>query len=253
MTLAPATSDLEHAAERLDGAQPQQIVAWTLQRFGSARTVVVTGLQAEGVAVADMAVQIDPEVRIATIDTGRLPGESYEYIDALRRRWDRGIEVISPDNALLSEYTTQNGVNAFYDSVQLRLDCCHIRKVEPLERLLRGVDAWMTGLRRSQTERRGTTPVVERDAAHGDIVKVNPVAAWSEEQVIEYLHAREVPRHPLYAQGFRSIGCAPCTRAVGPDEHPRAGRWWWENGIEKECGIHHRPQVTEISNPGSTS
>jgi len=253
VTLAPATSDLEQAAARLDGAQPQQIVAWTLQRFGSARTVVVTGLQAEGVAVADMAVQIDPEVRIATIDTGRLPAESYEYIDALRRRWDRGIEVISPDAALLTEYTTQNGVNAFYDSVQLRLDCCHIRKVEPLERLLRGVDAWMTGLRRSQTERRGDTPVVERDLAHGDIVKVNPVAAWSEEQVIEYLHARELPRHPLYAQGFRSIGCAPCTRAVGPDEHPRAGRWWWENGIEKECGIHHRPQVTEISNPGSTS
>ena len=253
MTLAPATSDLEQAAARLDGAQPQQIVAWTLQRFGSARTVVVTGLQAEGVAVADMAVQIDPEVRIATIDTGRLPAESYEYIDALRRRWDRGIEVISPDAALLTEYTTLNGVNAFYSSVQLRLDCCHIRKVEPLERLLRGVDAWMTGLRRSQTERRGDTPVVERDLAHGDIVKVNPVAAWSEEQVIEYLRDREVPRHPLYEQGYRSIGCAPCTRAVGPDEHPRAGRWWWENGIEKECGIHHRPQVSEISNPGSES
>jgi len=253
VTIAPATSDLEQAAARLDGAQPQQIVAWTLQRFGSERTVVVTGLQAEGVAVADMAVQIDPQVRIATIDTGRLPAESYEYVDALRERWGRGIEVISPDAALLTEYTTLNGVNAFYSSVQLRLDCCHIRKVEPLERLLRGVDAWMTGLRRSQTERRGSTPVVERDAAHGGIVKVNPVAAWSEEQVIEYLRDREVPRHPLYEQGYRSIGCAPCTRAVGPDEHPRAGRWWWENGIEKECGIHHRPQVSEISNPGSES
>lgn len=249
MTLTLAPSDLDAAAARLDSASPQEIVAWALQRFGARRTAVVTGLQAEGVAVADMAVQIAPDVRVVTIDTGRLPAESYEYIDTLRARWGRDIEVIHPDAALLSEYTTANGVNAFYTSVQLRLDCCHIRKVEPLERALRDADAWMTGLRRSQTERRGTTPVVERDVAHGDIVKVNPVAAWSEDEVIAYLEERGVPRHPLYAQGYRSIGCAPCTRAVAPGEHPRAGRWWWENGIEKECGIHHTPQIT----PGSES
>ncbi len=253
MTLAVPASDLDAAAARLDGAAPQEIVAWALQRFGARRTVVVTGLQAEGVAVADMAVQIAPEVRVVTIDTGRLPAESYEYIDRLRERWGRGIEVVHPDAALLSAYTSENGVNAFYSSVQLRLDCCHVRKVEPLERVLGGVDAWMTGLRRSQTERRSSTPVVERDVAHGDIAKVNPVAAWTEEQVVAYLRERDVPRHPLYDQGYRSIGCAPCTRAVGPDEHARAGRWWWENGIEKECGIHHRPQIDENVNAGSVS
>ena len=245
MTLAPATSDLEQAAARLEEAQPQQIVAWTLQRFGSARTLVVTGLQAEGVAVADMAIALDPEVRVATIDTGRLPAESYAYIDALRERWGRGIEVISPDAALLTEYTTQNGVNAFYDSVQLRLDCCHIRKVEPLERVLGGVDAWFTGLRRTQSDRRGGTPVVEHDLAHGGIAKVNPVAAWSDVQVCEHLRERGVPLHPLYEKGYTSIGCGPCTRAVEPGEHERAGRWWWEQGIDKECGIHGRPQTSE--------
>jgi phosphoadenosine phosphosulfate reductase len=252
VTLALAPSDLDQAAARLDGAAPQEIVAWAFDRFGAARTAVVTGLQAEGVAVADIAVQIDPRVRVVTIDTGRLPAESYAYIDVLRQRWGRGIEVIHPDASLLAEYTTANGVNAFYTSVQVRLDCCHVRKVEPLERVLRGVDAWMTGLRRGQSDRRNATPVVERDVAHGDIVKVNPVAGWSEAHVAEYLERRGVPRHPLYAQGYRSIGCAPCTRAVGPDEHPRAGRWWWEDGVEKECGIHHRPQVSG-SIPGSES
>jgi phosphoadenosine phosphosulfate reductase len=200
-----------------------------------------------------MAVQLDPDVRVITIDTGRLPAQTHAYIDTLRERWGRGIEVIHPDAALLAEYTTANGVNAFHNSVQLRLDCCHIRKVEPLERALRDVDAWMTGLRRTQSERRRGTPVVERDLEHGGIAKLNPVAAWGEEQVVVYLRERGIPRHPLYDQGYRSIGCAPCTRAVGSDEHPRAGRWWWEDGVDKECGIHHRPQIDRITIAGSDS
>jgi phosphoadenosine phosphosulfate reductase len=252
VSIAVDSVDVEAAARRLESASPQEIVAWILERFGADRVKVVTGLQAEGVAVADMAIALDPQVRVVTIDTGRLPAETHQYIDILRERWGRGIEVVHPDAALLSEYTSAHGVNAFYDSMQLRLDCCHIRKVEPLERALRGVDAWMTGLRRSQSERRADTPVVERDLEHGDIVKANPVAAWSEDQVAAYLTARDLPRHPLYAKGFRSIGCAPCTRPVGPDEHPRAGRWWWEDGVDKECGIHHRPQIEDIT-PGSAS
>jgi len=256
VSLAVTAAGIEADAARLEDAAPQEIVAWALSRFGAARTAVVTGLQDDGVAVADMAVAVDPAVRIVTIDTGRLPAESYAYIDALRERWGRGIEVVHPDAAMLAEYTTANGVNAFYTSVQLRLDCCHVRKVEPLERVLGGVDAWMTGLRRTQSARRGDTPVVQRDVAHGGIVKVNPMAAWSEAQVIAYLEQRGVPRHPLYAQGYRSIGCAPCTRAVGPDEDARAGRWWWEDGVDKECGIHHRPQIDESIqsiNAGSVS
>jgi phosphoadenosine phosphosulfate reductase len=244
--------DLETAAAQLETASPQEVVAWALARFAAGRVLVVTGLQAEGVAVADMAIQVDQGVRVATIDTGRLPAETYLYIDALRERWGRGIEIVHPDAALLSEYTTANGVNGFYASQQLRLDCCHIRKVEPLERVLRGADAWLTGLRRTQSDRRAGTPMVERDVEHGDIVKVNPVAAWTEEQVMAYLAERDVPRHPLYEKGFRSIGCAPCTRAVAPGEHPRAGRWWWEDGVEKECGIHHRPDIDDNSERSAT-
>jgi phosphoadenosine phosphosulfate reductase len=230
-------------AAELEGAHPREIIAWALQRYGRERSVVVTGLQAEGMAVVDMAIDIDPAVRVVTIDTGRLPAETYEYIDTIRGHFGRDIEIVHPDAAMLGDFTTQNGVNPFYASVQLRLDCCHIRKVEPLERILSGVDAWFTGLRRTQSDRRSTTPVVERDDAHGGIAKVNPVAAWTEEQVREHLASRGVPLHPLYSKGYTSIGCAPCTRAIQPGEHARAGRWWWEAGIDKECGIHGRPDT----------
>ncbi len=243
-----SAEELGRAAAELEGAHPREVIAWALRRFGVERSVVVTGLQAEGVAVAEMAVSLDPGVRIVTIDTGRLPAETHEYVDALRAHLGHAIEVVHPDAAMLGQYTTQNGVNAFYESVQLRLDCCHIRKVEPLERVLGGVDAWFTGLRRTQSERRGATPVVEHDIAHGGIAKVNPVAAWSAVQVREHLRERGVPLHPLYEKGYTSIGCAPCTRAVAPGEDERAGRWWWEQGIDKECGIHGRPQTSEGGN-----
>ena len=240
---SPLAGELARAAEQLEGAHPREVIAWALQRFGRERTVVVTGLQAEGVAVTEMAIAIEPSVRVVTIDTGRLPQETYEYIDTLRDRFGRDIEVVHPDAALLGDYTTRNGVNGFYGSLQLRLDCCHIRKVEPLERILGGVDAWFTGLRRTQSQRRAVTPVVEHDLAHGGVAKVNPVATWTEQQVRDHLRERGVPLHPLYAKGYTSIGCAPCTRAVQPGEDERAGRWWWESGIDKECGIHGRPQA----------
>jgi phosphoadenosine phosphosulfate reductase len=240
---SPQAAELARAATDLEAAHPREVIAWALRRFGRERSVVVTGLQAEGVAVAAMAIEVDPQVRVVTIDTGRLPAQTFEYIDALREHFGRGIEVVHPDATLLGDYTTQNGANGFYTSVQLRLDCCHIRKVEPLERVLGGVDAWFTGLRRTQSDRRSATPVVEHDLGHGGIAKVNPVAAWSDEQVRAHLREHGVPTHLLYAQGYTSIGCAPCTRAVQPGEHERAGRWWWEQGIDKECGIHGRPDT----------
>ena len=231
---------------RLDTASPDEVIGWALSRFPSERRVVVTGLQADGVAVADMAIAADPTVRVLTIDTGRLPEATHWYLDELRAHWGRGIEVVLPESAEVESFVGEHGSNPFRRSVALRLDCCHIRKVAPLERVLAGVDCWMTGLRRGQSERRATTSVIDIDERHGGVVKVNPVATWSEDAVTEYLTQRSVPLHPLYDAGYRSIGCAPCTRAVSADEDARAGRWWWEDGVDKECGMHMTPERTAM-------
>ena len=236
--LAPLSADLADVASRFEGAHPREVIAWALARFTPERRVVVTGLQAEGVAVADMAIRIDPTVRVLTIDTGRLPDATHEYLDTLRHHWRRGIEVIHPDHTDLERFTAAHGTNPFRASVPLRFECCHVRKVAPLERALLGVDCWMSGLRRGQSSGRTATPMAERDERHRGIVKVNPLASWSLDDARGYLRARGVPEHPLYSEHYTSIGCAPCTRAVAADEGIRAGRWWWEDGVEKECGIH---------------
>lgn len=237
---ADEASDAEVAAAARIG-EPRALVAWALRRFPRGRVALVTGLQAPGVAVLDMALEIDPAVRVVTVDTGRLPDDTYAYIDALRDHYGCRIEVLLPEPGPLEAHVAALGVNAFRRSVQARLDCCHHRKVAPLERALEGLDCWITGLQRSQSPGRAATPRVQRDHRHGGIVKVNPLADWSEADAHAHLAARGVPPHPLYAQGYRSIGCAPCTRAVAEGEDSRAGRWWWETGVEKECGIHGPP------------
>ncbi|MEA2618049.1 MAG: phosphoadenosine phosphosulfate reductase [Chloroflexota bacterium] len=234
-------AELVSTARGLEAGHPRDIVGWALGRFQPARTAVVTSLQADGMAVVDMALRIDPEVRIVTIDTGRLPEETYAYLDRVRAYYGRGIEVRFPDRATVERFTSAHGVNAFRESVERRLDCCHLRKVEPLERLLAGLDCWLTGLRRDHSARRRSVDVVELDSAHGGVIKVNPVAAWDEAAVRAYLADRGVPLHPLYERGYRSLGCAPCTRAVAEGDDPRSGRWWWERDVDKECGIHGRP------------
>lgn len=234
-------AELVSTARGLEAGHPRDIVGWALGRFAPARTAVVTSLQADGMAVVDMALRIDPDVRIVTIDTGRLPEETYAYLDRVRAYYGRPIEVRFPDRAAVETFTTAHGVNSFRESVERRLDCCHLRKVEPLERLLAGLDCWLTGLRRDHSARRRSVGVVELDSAHGGVIKVNPVAAWDEAAVRAYLADRGVPLHPLYERGYRSLGCAPCTRAVAEGDDPRAGRWWWEDEVDKECGIHGRP------------
>src|SRR5437588_187661 len=233
--------EIAAAAADLEGRHPRAVVRWALERFAGGRVAIVTGLQSEGMAVVDMAIAIDPDVRVVTIDTGRLPEATYRYLDMVREHYGRGIEIAFPDQALVQAMVNEHGANAFYRSPERRLDCCHVRKVEPLERVLVTLDCWLTGLRRSQSRSRASTEVVAVDDEHGGVVKVNPLASWSAAEVVAYLEARGVPRHPLYAEGYRSIGCAPCTRPVQAGEDPRSGRWWWENGVDKECGIHGRP------------
>jgi len=222
----------------LDDREPQDVIAWGLETFGE-RVAVVTALQAEGMAVLDMAARIRPDVRAVTVDTGRLPRATHAFIHDVRAHYPRvRFEVLLPDAEEVETMVRRHGADPFRTSIPLRLLCCHVRKVRPLLRALRGLDAWFTGLRREQWASRAAIKKVELDHDHGGIVKLNPLADWTNQEVWEYLEASGVPVHPLYRQGYTSIGCDPCTRPTAAGEDDRAGRWWWERGAPKECGIH---------------
>jgi len=220
-----------------EDAPPEAILRLALAAWPR-RMAVVTSFQAEGMVLLDMAWRIDPAVRVITLDTGRLPQETYEMIDRVRERYGVEAEVFFPDAGAVETLVRGGGPNLFRDSVDARLACCHVRKVEPLRRALAGLDAWVTGLRRGQSPARAGIRQVETDPENGGIVKLNPLADWSWEQVTSYVRRHDVPLHPLYARGYASIGCAPCTRPVRDGEDSRAGRWWWESNGNKECGLH---------------
>jgi phosphoadenosine phosphosulfate reductase len=221
-----------------EGEEPQTVLAWAIERF-SPRIGISTAFQMDGIAVLDMAYEIDPEIQVFSVDTGRLPEESYELINQLRDRYPGlNLELLSPNATHVQRMVKSHGPNLFYESVENRLLCCQVRKVLPLTRHLASLDAWITGLRRDQWATRTNIRKVEIDHDHGAIVKLNPLAEWTEGEVLEYIIERDLPQHPLYAQGYTSIGCAPCTRPIQAGEAGRAGRWWWESGAPKECGIH---------------
>lgn len=217
-------------------ATAEEVLTTTFSTYR--RVALVASFQAESGVLIDMAIRLGVRPDVLTIDTGRLPAETHEVIDEFRRRYDIRLHVLAPDVGEVSQLVAVHGVDLFRESVELRLSCCEVRKVRPLERALREYDAWVTGLRRDQSETRADTPTVARDNAHGGIVKVAPLAGWTRTDVEDYLVRHNVPRHPLYAAGFTSIGCAPCTRATTAGEHERAGRWWWEQESNKECGLH---------------
>ena len=220
----------------LEAATPEEILEWTFGRFE--RPALVSSFQAESSVLIHMASAIRPGLTVVTLDTGRLPQETFEVIDVFRRRYRVEIRIQSPDPVALEEMTAAHGANLFYGSPELRRLCCRVRKVEPLEAALRGHDAWITGVRREQTATRAGTPVFEVDVRHGGIGKVAPLARWTDRQVWDYIRDHGLPYHRLYDRGYRSIGCAPCSRPTRPGEDPRAGRWWWERGEAKECGLH---------------
>jgi len=200
--------------------------------------VQTTSLGAEDMVVTDLIARHRLPVAVATLDTGMLHAETLALLPAIRARYGIEIERWTPREESVVHFVRTHGERAMYASIELRKACCGLRKVEPLGRVLAGLDAWVTGLRREQSVTRTDTPVVELDAGHGGLGKLNPLIAWSEAQVFAYADERRVPVHPLHKRGYPSIGCAPCTRAIKPGEHPRAGRWWWENPESKECGLH---------------
>ena len=196
-----------------------------------------SSLGAEDMVLTDLIVRDRLEIEIFSLDTGRLPPETYELIDAVRRRYGLAFRLYYPRHDLLEAYTREYGINAFYESVELRKGCCHVRKVEPLQRALAGRKAWITGMRASQAATRSELPIRSFDAANG-LQKFNPLAEWSEREVWAYLKRNGVPYNALHDRFYPSIGCAPCTRPITPGEDVRAGRWWWENPESKECGLH---------------
>ena len=235
-----AFDDLEigEIALEYDDQEPEEVIEWALSTFGD-RIAIVTAMQADGMAILDMAAKIKPDVRVITVDTGRLPEETYAFIDEVRKhypetRWDMPF----PDTAEVEAMVRRRGTNLFRNSVEERMFCCQVRKVRPLLRALEGLDAWFTGLRRDQWASRAAIKKVELDHDHDGIAKINALADWEGDEVDAYIKENGVPLHPLYAQGYTSIGCAPCTRVIQPGENDRAGRWWWETGAPKECGIH---------------
>lgn len=190
----------------------------------------------EDQVITDAIFRNQIDIRVFTLDTGRLFQETYALIDETRAQYGQPIQVFYPDAAQVEKLVTEKGFHNFYESVEDRKECCYIRKVAPLKRALAGAQVWVTGLRAEQSENRKDMPIIEWDAGYG-LLKFNPLIDWSYQQVLDYIKTNHVPDNPLHRKGFISIGCAPCTRAIEPGEDPRAGRWWWESS-KKECGLH---------------
>jgi phosphoadenosine phosphosulfate reductase len=214
------------------------------ERLGAAvkdygRVVYSSSLGAESIVLTDIIWSHLPEIDIFTIDTGRLPEETYELLGRLQSRYKRNLRVVYPDAKALEALVSAQGVNGFYNSLEARLACCRIRKVEPFKRAIAGYGAWITGLRHEQSATRALAQPVEWDAENG-LHKVSPILDWTEEQIWQYIRARKLPYNSLHDRQFPSIGCQPCTRAIQPGESRRAGRWWWEQPESRECGLHPR-------------
>ncbi len=202
--------------------------------------VFASSFGAEDMVLTDLIATDFPAIEVFTLDTGRLPEETQQLIAAVQDRYRIKVRAYFPDTTAVEQYTHAHGTNAFYDSVALRKECCFVRKVEPLRRALTGKAAWITGMRREQSQTRKDLQESAFDVAHG-LQKFSPMLDWSNEEVWEYIRARNVPYNALHDRGYPSIGCAPCTRAVQPGEDIRAGRWWWEQPEHKECGLHTAP------------
>lgn len=230
--------DLTDLDEKLQQASPQEILAHALEQYDN---IAISFSGAEDVALIDMATRIRPGVQVFCLDTGRLHSETYEFIETVRKHYDIDLNILFPDAEAVQKLVSEKGLFSFYqDNHQ---ECCGIRKVGPLRRKLLTLDAWVTGQRKDQSPgTRASIPVVQNDKVFArpneTLTKYNPLVNWSSKQVWDYIRSNNVPYNPLHDQGFVSIGCAPCTKPIGPGQHEREGRWWWEEATKKECGLH---------------
>lgn len=215
----------------------QEALQWASENLHP-RVAKASSFGAEDAVVTDMMVKINPRFRFFTLDTGRLPQETYDAMDAVKKRYNISLEVLFPDAGEVETMVREKGLNLFYESVDNRKLCCEVRKVHPINRILDTLDGWITGLRREHADTRSNARIFEMDPQHGGMLKINPVVDWTWDQIWKYIRANDVPYNKLLDQGYPSIGCAPCTRAVESGQDIRSGRWWWEKGAHKECGLH---------------
>jgi phosphoadenosine phosphosulfate reductase len=238
-------SRVDELNRQFENAGPREVLQWGLETFAE-KIAICSAFGPEGMVLLQMLSLIGRPFRLFTLDTGRLHQETYELMQKCEERYGVKVQVYAPDPGDINQIVREHGVNLFYQSIEMRELCCEVRKVRPMLRALEGLSAWITGLRRIQTVTRRAVAKIEIDGAHNGIVKLNPLADWSEQEVWDYISAHELPYNALHGRGYRSIGCAPCTRATNPGEDIRAGRWWWEQSDKKECGIH-------VASPGPSA
>lgn len=218
-----------------------EVLRTAVEALGRDRLALSASFGPEDIVILDLLVALDPRPRVFTLDTGRLPPETFDLMQRVQQRYGIEIEVFRPDPSTVAQMTTSKGEDLFYASVENRVQCCDVRKVQPLRLALATVDGWITGIRRDQIASRSQTPKIGLDLAHGLIWKVAPLADWTEAAVWSYIREHDLPYNALHDRGYPSIGCATCTRAVEPGADPRSGRWWWESPEGRECGIHVNP------------
>ncbi len=232
-------STIEALNTELSNASARDVIKHAFDNFGSEVAISFSG--AEDVVLIDLAAKAGLNIRVFTLDTGRLHPETYDFLEKVRQHYGIKLEVCTPNGEALSQFVTEKGLNSFYEDGHQ--ECCGVRKVAPLRAKLKTLDAWITGQRKDQSPgTRTEIPVIQQDTFFGSeekpLVKYNPLAAWSSERVWGYIRANGVPYNELHEKGFISIGCQPCTRPVLPNQHEREGRWWWEEATQKECGLH---------------
>ena len=226
---------LEELNSRWEDFTPQQIISSAYELFHGEKALSLS-MQLEGLVILDMLLKEELTAFFYTIDTGRLPHETYQIMDTVRFKYNIPLQVFFPEHPSIEALVSQKGMFSFKESIANRKECCHLRKVEPNQRALKGKEVWITGIRRDQSQERNQTKIIDY-IADKKIYKLAPLANWNWEQVTSYAKSNQVPIHSLYKKGYTSIGCAPCTRPVQKGEEERSGRWWWESGT-KECGLH---------------
>jgi len=228
--------DVTALNELLKGKTAEEIIAYFAAEY-KGEICLASSMGAEDQVLTDMIAKVAPEVSIFTLDTGRVFPETYNLIEETGKKYNKEIEIYFPSRDKVETMVKSKGINLFYTSIENRKECCHVRKIEPLKRALSGKKVWICGLRREQSITRYLTQAVEWDEGN-QMLKINPLIDWNEKKLWEYIKTQEVPYNKLHDQGFPSIGCQPCTRAVAAGEDIRAGRWWWEEPEKKECGLH---------------